>query len=98
MKRAACGPTPAAATGSSRAWTRAGAPASLASRVSPSRILTVKYSPAGVRKWLKTWSGGGPDDDEPNGMVLGTKGGVYVGGQPTGKGDISQAALLKYQR
>lgn len=31
-------------------------------------------------------------------MVLGTKGGVYVGGQPTGKGDISQAALLKYQR
>ena len=61
-------------------------------------FLTIKYSPTGARKWLKTWSGGGPDDDEPNGMVLGTKGGVYVGGQVTGKGDISQAALLKYQR
>ena len=61
-------------------------------------ILTIKYSPTGARKWLKTWSGGGPDDDEPNGMVLGTKGGVYVGGQVTGKGDISQAVLLKYQR
>ena len=61
-------------------------------------FLTMKYSPTGARKWLRTWSGGGPDDDEPNGMVLGTKGGVYVGGQPTGKGDISQAALLKYQR
>jgi hypothetical protein len=61
-------------------------------------FLTIKYSPTGVRKWLKTWSGGGPDDDDPNGMVLGTKGGVYVGGQVTGKGDNYQAALLKYQR
>ena len=61
-------------------------------------MLTIKYSPTGVRKWLKTWSAGGPDDDELNGMVLGTKGGVYVGGQVTGKGDIYQAALLKYQR
>jgi len=61
-------------------------------------ILTIKYSPTGARKWLRTWSAGGPDDDESNGMVLGTKGGVYVGGQVTGKGDISQAALLKYQR
>ena len=61
-------------------------------------VLTIKYSPTGVRKWLKTWSAGGPDDDEVNGMVLGTKGGVYVGGQVTGKGDIYQAALLKYQR
>ncbi len=61
-------------------------------------LLTLKYSPTGVRKWVKTWSGGGPDDDEPSGLVLGTKGGVYVGGQVTGKGDIYQAVLLKYQR
>jgi hypothetical protein len=61
-------------------------------------FLTIKYSPTGIRKWLKTWSAGGPDDDDPSGMVLGTRGGVYVGGQVTGKGDISQAALLKYQR
>lgn len=61
-------------------------------------FLTVKYSPSGKRKWLKTWSGGGPDHDEPFGLVLGTQGGVYVGGQVTGKGDISQAALVKYRR
>jgi hypothetical protein len=61
-------------------------------------LLTMKFSPTGVRKWVKSWSGGGPDEDEPNGLVLGTKGGVYVGGQVTGKGDIYQAALLKYQR
>lgn len=61
-------------------------------------FLTIKYSPAGKRKWLKTWSAGGPDDDEVNGLVLGTTGGVYVGGQVTGKGDIDQAALVKYQK
>jgi hypothetical protein len=61
-------------------------------------LLTIKYSPTGKRQWLKTWSAGGPDDDEVNGLVLGTKGGVYVGGQVTGKGDIYQAALLRYRR
>jgi hypothetical protein len=61
-------------------------------------ILTMKYSSSGARKWLKTWSGGGPGDDEPAGIVLGTKGGVYVGGEATGKGDVLQAVLLKYQR
>jgi hypothetical protein len=61
-------------------------------------FLTMKYSPTGVRKWLKAWSGGGSGSDEPNGLVLGTKGGAYVAGQVTAKGDFSQAVLLKYRR
>jgi hypothetical protein len=61
-------------------------------------FLIMKYNATGTRKWLKTWSAGGPGDDEPSGMVLGTKGGVYVGGEVTAKGNFSQAALLKYQR
>ena len=35
----------------------------------------------GVGDTTEEWSGGGPDDDEPD-----------------GKGDSTQAALLKYQR
>jgi len=61
-------------------------------------FLTIKYSPAGKLTWLRTWSGGGPEDDDPAGLVLGTKSGVYIGGHVTGKGDSSQAVLLKYRR
>jgi hypothetical protein len=61
-------------------------------------LLTMKYGPSGARKWLRMWSGGGPNDDWPYGIVLGTQGGVYVGGWVTGKGDVWQAALLKYQQ
>jgi hypothetical protein len=61
-------------------------------------VLIIKYGPTGVRKWLTSWSGGGPDDDHPAGLVLGTTGGVYVGGQATTKSDSTEAMLLKYQR
>ena len=61
-------------------------------------LLTMKYSVTGTRKWAKTWSGGGPDDDWPYGLVVGTTGGVYVTGWITAPGDIWQAALLKYQQ
>jgi len=61
-------------------------------------VLTIKYGATGRREWLKAWSGGGPDDDRPSGIVLGTRGGVYVGGQATAKGGVHQAMLLKYQR
>ncbi len=61
--------------------------------------LTLKYSPAGVRKWVNVWSGGGggPEGD-PTGLVLGSRDGVYVGGHAWGKGGVHQAVLLKYQR
>jgi hypothetical protein len=61
-------------------------------------MLTMKYSPSGVRKWLKAWSGGGPHNDEPYGLALGTNGGVYVTGKGNASGDYGQAVLLKYQR
>jgi hypothetical protein len=61
-------------------------------------FLTLKYSPTGVRKWVKSWSGGGPGDGEPIGLVLDTKGAVFVGGYASAKGDATQAVLLKYQR
>jgi Beta-propeller repeat len=60
-------------------------------------IVTMKYSPSGVRRWLKGWSGGGPHDDEPYGLALGTDGGVYVTGSANASGDYGQAVLLKYQ-
>ncbi|HJW76066.1 MAG TPA: hypothetical protein VJ787_10415 [Thermoleophilia bacterium] len=61
-------------------------------------FLTIKYSPTGARKWLKVWSAGGPDDDEPSGLVLGSSGTLYVGGDCTMKDDTYRAVLLKYQR
>jgi hypothetical protein len=61
-------------------------------------FLTIKYNPSGVRKWLKGWSGGGPHNDEPHGLVLGTQGGVYITGRANASGDYGQAVLLKYQR
>jgi hypothetical protein len=61
-------------------------------------FLTMKYSPTGVRKWLRTWSGGGPGDDVPGGLVLSTTGGVHVGGETSAPDDFPQAILLKYQQ
>ena len=61
-------------------------------------FLTMKYGPTGVRKWLRIWSGGGPGDDEPGGLVIGTKGDLFVGGEATGKGDVLQAVVLRYKR
>ena len=61
-------------------------------------VLTMKYSPSGVRKWLKGWYGGGPHHDEPWGLALGTMGGVHITGEANASGDYGQAVLLKYQR
>lgn len=60
--------------------------------------LTIKYSPAGRQKWLRTWSGGGPGSDVPDAILIGSKGGVFVGGEASARGDVEQAVLLKYQR
>ena len=61
-------------------------------------FLTLKYSPTGARKWVKSWSGGGPGDSEPAGIVLGAKGDLFVGGEATAKGDVLQAVCLRYKR
>ena len=65
-------------------------------------FLTIKYSAAGARKWARAWtpgSGGSVDGEHgPAGLVLGSKDGVYVGGDAWGKGGVHQAVLLKYRR
>jgi len=61
-------------------------------------FLTMKYAPTGVRRWLRTWSGGGPGDDVPGGLVLSTTGGVHVGGETSAADDFRQAVILKYQQ
>jgi len=60
--------------------------------------LTIKYSAAGTRKWVRAWAPGGGSVSEPTGLVLGSKGGVYVGGHTKSKAGVDQAVLLKYQR
>ncbi len=62
------------------------------------RYLTIKYSAAGARKWVRTWSPRGGSTWHPVGLVLGSKDGVYVGGNVRSKGDVHQAVLLKYRR
>ena len=68
----------------------------------PKSLLTIKYSAAGARKWARAWtpgSGGSVDGEHgPAGLVLGSKGGVYVGGHAWSKAGVHQAVLLKYQR
>ena len=61
-------------------------------------FLTMKYSASGVRKWVKTWTPAGRGLNEPDGLALGTNGGVYVAGQAEPRGDYYQAVLVKYQR
>ncbi len=62
-------------------------------------FLTIKYGATGARKWVRTWSGGsGGPAERPTGLVVGSKDGVYVGGQAHSKGGVYQAVLLKYQR
>ncbi len=68
----------------------------------PKSLLTIKYSATGARKWARAWtpgSGGSVDGEHgPAGLVLGSKGGVYVGGHAWSKAGVRQAVLLKYQR
>jgi len=62
----------------------------------PKSLLTIKYSAAGARKWVRAWSGS--KWSNPSGLVLGSKGGVYVAGAVWNKQGIYQAVLLKYRR
>ena len=71
----------------------------LSALLPPKSLFTTKYSAAGARKWVKTWSGGsGGSADYPTGLVLGSKDGVHVGGFGTNKAGVHQAVLLKYRR
>jgi hypothetical protein len=60
-------------------------------------FLTVKYSAAGVRKWVRQWKGTGHGQDHPNSVGLG-RACVYVGGVGRARGDFRQMVLIKYAR
>lgn len=62
------------------------------------KYLTMKYSPAGVRKWAKTWTATGAQGNEIVGPALGTTGGVYVAGHSAPSGRYLQSVLIKYRR
>ena len=65
----------------------------------PKSLLTIKYSATGARKWVRAWSpGSGWSAGYPAGLVLDSKGGVYVGSYAESKAYVHQAVLLKYQR
>ena len=65
---------------------------------SKAAFLTIKYSAAGALRWVRAWPPKGESAWYPAGLVLGSKGGVYVGVEAKSKGAVHQAVLLKYQR
>ena len=64
----------------------------------PKGFLTIKYSATGARKWARAWAPKGGSVWIPAGLVLGSTGGVYVGGWIDSMGGVYQAVLLKYRR
>ncbi len=62
----------------------------------PDRFIVLEYSPSGALRWVRTWSGGG--DVYPVGLLVGTRGGVYIGGSVKDGRGVSRAVLLKYRR
>jgi hypothetical protein len=61
------------------------------------RLLTMKYSPAGKRLWLKTWLPAGSDDVSADDVQLGMSGTILVAASADAPG-YSRGALLKYRR
>jgi hypothetical protein len=61
-------------------------------------LLVMKYSSAGVRKWVRAWRHTGNDDDGPGGIVLGGTRAVYVVGWGEAKGSYDQAVAMRINR
>jgi uncharacterized delta-60 repeat protein len=65
--------------------------------VSPSKdIVTIKYSSAGVKQWLKKFDGTGHGDDVGNAVGVDAKGNVYVSGLTTATSNNQNFITLKY--
>ncbi len=60
--------------------------------------VTVKYDPAGVQQWVRTYSGppGSVSFDQASSIALDGQGNVYVTGQSTGVGTGIDYATIKY--
>ena len=61
-----------------------------------SDILTLKYDPAGHRRWAKRWDGPGAGNDYPEAMAVTGIGSVFVAGSATGVSSDYDAVVLKY--
>jgi len=60
---------------------------------------TVKYSPAGVQKWAKTYgvyTGTGSKVDYAHGLVLDAAGNIYVTGESAGENGWARFGTIKY--
>ena len=59
-------------------------------------IVTLKYDPAGHRRWVRRWDGPASGDDQGNGIAVTPAGAVYVAGHSTGITTGPDAVVLKY--
>jgi len=61
-------------------------------------VLTLKYSPTGVRRWVRAWDGPAGSADIGNAIAVTKAGTAYVAGSDTGVSSGSDAVVLKYSR
>ena len=59
-------------------------------------ILTLKYDPAGHRRWVRAWNGSAGGVDFANAMAVTGAGAVFVAGMTTGISSERDAVALKY--
>lgn len=60
--------------------------------------LTVKYNPAGKRRWVRRHDGPAHREDHANDLAIDKKGNVYITGHSVGSGASSQYLTVKYDR
>ncbi|MFI5144491.1 MAG: SBBP repeat-containing protein [Ignavibacteria bacterium] len=60
--------------------------------------VTIKYSTSGVEQWLQMYNGPADSIDIPYSLAVDGSGNVYVTGQSTGIGTLSDFATIKYSQ
>ena len=61
-------------------------------------IVTLKYDPAGHRRWARRWDGPAGGPDQGYAIAVSGAGAVYVAGRAAGISSGQDAAVLKYTR